>query len=234
MDELKQLHDDLLSNKPEAISDEDFAALLQEHKENCPFCNENLMANKDPEERGDMEKEFTQAELDNAVAAAVAPIQTELESLRATVEESEVDSRVAAVKAEAETKVAELQEALEAAELRAGNAETELANVVAFLEGEKEAAELAELASAIREDRKAKIEEVANFSPEFIEANLDRWCAEDDDSFTARLEEWAASSVVKTPETESASLNTSIKNVRPVETETSIKSDIASFLNTEV
>lgn len=234
MDELKQLHDDLLSNKPEAISDEDFAALLDEHKDNCPFCNENLMANKDPEERGDMEKEFTQAELDDAVAAAVAPIQTELEAVKATIAESEVDSRVAEAKAEAETKVAELQEALEAAELRAGNAETELANTIAFLEGEKEAAELAELASAIRKDRKAKIEEVANFTPEFIEANLDRWCAEDDDSFTARLEEWAASSVAKTPEAESASLNTSIKNVRPVETETSIKSDIASFLATEV
>lgn len=234
MDELQQLHDDLLSTKPEAISDEDFAALLDEHKENCPFCNENLMANKDPEERGDMEKEFTQAELDDAVAAAVAPIQTELEAVQATIAETEVDSRVAEAKAEAETKVAELQEALEAAELRAGNAETELANTLAFLEGEKEAAELAELASAIREDRKAKIEEVANFTPEFIEANLDRWCAEDDDSFTARLEEWAASSVAKTPEAESASLNTSIKNVRPVETETSIKSDIASFLATEV
>lgn len=234
MDELQQLHDDLLSIKPEAISDEDFAALLDEHKENCPFCNENLMANKDPEERGDMEKEFTQAELDDAVAAAVAPIQTELEAVKATIAETEVDSRVAEAKAEAETKVAELQEALEAAELRAGNAETELANTLAFLEGEKEAAELAELASAIREDRKAKIEEVANFTPEFIEANLDRWCAEDDDSFTARLEEWAASSVAKTPEAESASLNTSIKNVRPVETETSIKSDIASFLATEV
>lgn len=234
MDELKKLHDEHLANKPEAISDEDFAALIEEHKENCPFCNENLMANKDPEERGDMEKEFTQAELDDAVAAAVAPIQTELEAVKATIAESEVDSRVAEAKAEAETKVAELQEALEAAELRAGNAETELANTLAFLEGEKEAAELAELASAIRKDRKAKIEEVANFTPEFIEANLDRWCAEDDDSFTARLEEWAASSVAKTPEAESASLNTSIKNVRPVETETSIKSDIASFLATEV
>ena len=234
MDELQQLHDDLLSIKPEAISDEDFAALLDEHKENCPFCNENLMANKDPEERGDMEKEFTQAELDDAVAAAVAPIQTELEAVQATIAETEVDSRVAEAKAEAETKVAELQEALEAAELRAGNAETELANVLAFLEGEKEAAELAELASAIREDRKAKIEEVANFSPDFIEANLDRWCAEDEDAFTARLEEWKASSVTKSTETESASLHTSIKNVRPVETETSIKTDLASFLTTEV
>jgi hypothetical protein len=229
MDELKRQHDEHLASRPESISDEDFAALIEEHKENCPFCNEHLTVTKDPEERGDMEKEFTQAELDDAVATAVTPIQNELDSIKNSIAESEVDARVEA----AELKIAELQKALEEAELRAGNAETELSNVVTFLATEKELSELAELAVAIREDRKAKIEEVANFTSEFIEANLDRWCKEDDEAFAARLEEWAANSVEKVSEQEVASLSTSVKNIRPVETETSIKTDLASFLTTK-
>lgn len=236
MDELKRLHDEHLASRPESISDEDFAALIDEHKENCPFCNEHLTVNKDPEERGDMEKEFTQAELDDAVTAAVTPIQKELDSIKNSIAESEVDIRVAEAESKveaAELKVAELQKALEEAELRAGNAETELSNVVTFLATEKELSELAELAVAIRKERKAKIEEVANFTSEFIEANLDRWCTEDDEAFAARLEEWAANSVEKVSEQEVASLTTSVKNIRPVETETSIKTDLASFLTTK-
>ena len=98
--------------------------------------------------------------------------------------------------------------------------------------GEKEEAELSEWATALRSGRKAKIEEVASFSPEFIEANLDRWCAESEEVFASHLEEWAAISTPKTEAgTENASLHSAIKNVRPVEKEEGIAVELANFLS---
>lgn len=233
MDELREQHDQLLASKPDSMSEGEFAALLEDHKPNCPFCNTDFKAQLDIPEGGDMEKTFSQEELEAAVSAAVAPIQAELESLKDSAEQSVVDTRVAEAQAEADIKVAEIQDQLEAAVLDAGNARAELANLIAFLEGEKEASELAELAEAIRSDRKAKVEEASSFTPEFIEANLDRWCAESDDDFAARVAEWEVSSVkvAEKEVDESASLDTAMTNVRPVSTDGKIAGDLANFLS---
>jgi hypothetical protein len=180
---------------------------------------------------------FTQEELDAAVSAAVAPIQAELQSLKDSAAESEVDTRVAEAKAEADERVAELQGQLEAAVLEAQAAKTELAELTAFLEAEKEAVELAELYEAIKADRKAKIAEVASFPEDFLEANLDRWCAEDEDAFAARLEEWKVTSKKEEtePVTDEAHLSdeairsTAMQSVRPVKTDAKIKGDLANL-----
>jgi hypothetical protein len=234
MDELKKLHDEHLANKPDSMSDEDYASVIEQHKTNCPFCNDQAISDNDPEEGGDMDT-FTQEELDAAVEAAVAPIQAELKGLKDSAAESEVDTRVAEAKAEADERVAELQAQLEAAVLEAQTAKDELANLNSYLESEKEAAELAELYEAVKADRKAKIAEVANFPEDFLEANLDRWCAEDEESFAARLEEWKISSSKKEEVVEEASLSneairsTAMNSVRPVETEAKIKGDLANL-----
>lgn len=235
MDELKKLHDEHLANKPDTMSDEDFASIIEEHKSTCPFCNDKAISEDDPEEGGDMDT-FTQEELDAAVAAAVAPIQAELQSLKDSAAESEVDTRVAEAKAEADARVAELQGQLESAVLEAEAAKNELANLTAYLESEKEAAELAELYEAIKADRKAKIAEVASFPEDFLEANLDRWCAEDEEAFAARLEEWKISSSKKEEEvvdeaklSDEAIRSTAMNSVRPVETDAKIKGDLANL-----
>ena len=233
MDELRQEHDNLIANKPDNMSDEDFATLLEDHKPNCPFCNESFKAQEiEIPEGGDMEKTFSKEELEAAVSAAVAPIQAELDSIKESTEQAEVDSRVAEAEAEADRRVAEIQEQLEAAELAAGNARTELANTIAYLEGEKETAELAEWADALRTARKAQVEEVANFSPEFVEANLDRWVAESDEDFAARVAEWEVSSIKPAVEKEDdkADLDTAMSNVRPVDSDKSAGSLLGSFL----
>lgn len=235
MDELKRLHDEHLANKPDTMSDEDYASIIDEHKTTCPFCNDKLIAQNDPEEGGDMDT-FTQEELDAAVSAAVAPIQAELQTFKDSAAESEVDTRVAEAKAEADERVAELQGQLEAAVLEAQAAKTELADLTALLESEKEAAELAELYEAIKADRKAKIAEVASFPEDFLEANLDRWCAEDDDAFAARLEEWKVTSSKKEETvadeanlSDEALRSTAMQSVRPVQTDAKIKGDLANL-----
>ena len=139
-------------------------------------------------------------------------------------------------KAEADERVAELQGQLEAAVLEAQAAKTELADLTALLESEKEAAELAELYEAIKADRKAKIAEVASFPEDFLEANLDRWCAEDDEAFAARLEEWKVTSSKKEETvadeanlSDEALRSTAMQSVRPVQTDAKIKGDLANL-----
>ena len=109
MDELRKQHDELLANKPEDMSDGEFAALIEKHKDTCPFCNEELIAQNDNDpEGGDMDKTFTQEELDAAVLAAVAPIQAELQTIKDAAAEGEVETRVAEAKAERDAEVADL------------------------------------------------------------------------------------------------------------------------------
>lgn len=231
MDDLRKEHDDLISTKPDTMSEGEFAALIEDHKPNCPFCNDIEQAQLIPG-GGDMEKTFSQEELDAAVEAAVAPIQAELASLKDSAEETEVDNRVAEAKAEADEKVAQIQKDLEDAVLEAANTKTELENVLAYLSSVKESAELAEWAEALRSHRKAQVEEASNFDEKFIEANLDRWCAESDEDFDARVSEWAASKVSKAEvEGEQASLTTSMNNVRPIEAAQNIKGDLANLFD---
>lgn len=233
MDELRKEHDDLLANKPEGMSDEEFASLVEDHKETCVFCNDNI-AQEDNPEGGDMENTFTQEQLDAAVNAAVAPIQAELETYKDSAAQSEVDTRVAEAKAEGDARVAEVQAQLEASVLEAQSAKDELAQLKADLEALAEAAELAELYEAIKADRKAKIEEVANFPADFLEANLDRWCSEDEEAFAARIEEWKVASTPKVTEEASSEPvveKTAMKFVRPVESGSVLKGDLANLFD---
>lgn len=228
MDELKRQHDEILSNKPESMSDEDFASYVEEHKEDCPFCNDKLIASDDPKEGGDMDKTFTQEELDAAVSAAVAPVQAELDSLKESAAKDEVDSRVAEVQAESDTKIADLQAQLDTSVLEATNAKQELADLVSYLEAEKESAELAELYEAIKAERSQLIKEVANFPEEYFNENIDLWCSKDEAEFASLVESWKLASVkAETDEEEEFSKNdvsqeTAMNNTRKNDTAGSV------------
>jgi hypothetical protein len=206
--DLKQEHDELLAQKPEGV---DHDASL------CVFCNPDLQHNGEDDESlgGDMSKTFSEDELNAAVQAAVAPVQAELDQLRATLAEGEVEAKVAAVAAEADARVTDLQAQLDAAEVRAQEAVASRDELVAWLDGEREAAELAAAIEFRRAERLAAVSEAGLFSDEHIAAHLDRWVALDDDVFQAQLEDWKAiRASVKTDSDSSALVETAMSHTR--------------------
>lgn len=133
---------------------------------------------------------YTEDELRAAVEAAVGGLRTELDGLRASAAEQETaaqtEVRITEAKAPLEAKVVELQTALDAAVLEAAN---EKARADSF-EAEKAAAVEAATLEARKDDRLAKVKEVANFPETYLAANADRFVAMSDEDFEARLDEY--------------------------------------------
>lgn len=176
MDELRKAHDELLKNKPEtAVHDET----------DCIFCNEDYSS----EEGGDM-KTFTEEELNAAVAAAVAPIQAELETAKEAQADKDVDDRVSEVKAEADQAVADIQGQLDEAMVQKGAAEKALEDTKAYLESVRADEEAAAAHAAALESRKAAVAELALFGDEYVETNIERWAALADEDFDALMADW--------------------------------------------
>lgn len=175
--ELKELHDELLARKPSGAAHD---------TENCPMCADQSDGTSSPATGGDMSKTFTQDELDAAVAEAVKGIQAELETIKAQATQSEVEARLA----EAEDSVKELQSQLDAAVLETQAAKQEKEELLSWLESEKQAAEAAAELAARRDERLAKVAEVASFPEEYMQANADRWAGMPDDDFEAAINDW--------------------------------------------
>ena len=87
MDDLIKAHDELLENAPADFD-------LAKHKTECPVCNPTVI--NEPDERGEVDKTFTQEQLDAAVEAALAPIRDELKAFKDAEAAGEVDSKIAA------------------------------------------------------------------------------------------------------------------------------------------
>lgn len=134
-------------------------------------------------------KTYTEEE-HNAVLAKVADLETKVAALAKSTEDSETDSKIAAAKAESESKVTDLQTQLDAKVLEAEAAKTESEKFVAWLEGEKTAAEEAATFASRKDERIAQVKEVASFPDEYLEANGDRFAAMSDEAFTAAIEGW--------------------------------------------
>ena len=181
----KEVHDALLVLKPEDAKHEEA---------DCPFCNDkNDNTSVGGGDTMTEIKTYTEDELTAAVREAVAPLKeaveaaeaeasnlkSELESLRADNEAEEIEDQVALAKADTDR-----------AEARAAAAEDELAQVIAWLEEQAQLAEIAEYLEAVKAERLATIAQVAPFSEEYIENNIDRWVAESDEDFAARVEDW--------------------------------------------
>lgn len=135
-------------------------------------------------------KSYTEDELRAAVEAAVGDLRTELDGLRASAAEQETaaqtQTRIDEATAPLEAKVTELQAQLDAAVLETA---AEKARADAF-EAEKVAAAEAATLEARKDERLAKVKEVANFPADYLTANADRFVAMSDEDFEARLEEY--------------------------------------------
>lgn len=175
---LKQLHDLLLAEKPDGATHDPATCLL------CADSSEGATV-----------KTYTEDELRGAVQAAVnaavANMRTELDSLKSDATAAEtaaaVETRIAEAKAPLEAQILDLQTQLDAAVLATAN-ETARA---AALEAEKEAAAQAVTLAARKDERLAKIKEVANFPEEYLAAHADRFVAMDEDAFATQIEDWS-------------------------------------------
>lgn len=180
-EELKATHDELLAKMPEGSHE----------AETCVFCNDTFNSENDqPTERGDM-KNYTEDEFNAAVSAALAPIQAELEELKASQALEEVNVLVAQAKDEADTRVAEIQAELDAALGEAAVAKQELTDALSFLQAEADAAAEAELFESRKEERLAEIAKVAKFDQKTLDENIDRWASKSDEDFADLLAGWA-------------------------------------------
>lgn len=158
---------------------------------------EELTANTSPNEPqeleggADMAESYTEAELKAKVDEATAEMRAELDSFKAKADADAVDAKVATVKAEYDEKVEALQKDLDTAVLEAQAAKAEKDETLSYL-ADLAAAETAEAEKAARRDeRLAKVKEVASFPDEYVDANADRWVELSEESFASLLEDYA-------------------------------------------
>jgi small-conductance mechanosensitive channel len=140
---------------------------------------------------------YTEDELKEAIALALAPLQAELEKVQASEEAQAVAAMIAEAVSPKDAEIADLQKALDTATYRADTAEKQYDELVAFLDSERQAAEEAAELAARREARLAAVKESASFSDEYVEGAIDRWTAMADEDFNALLDDWKAVTAAK-------------------------------------
>jgi len=178
--ELRALHDRLLEVMPQGA----------EHKEgDCPICSVQA-AETIRTQGGVMPEQFTQADIEAAVAAATGPLQQRLAELEAQATESEVGKAVAQAVGEKETQIADLQTQLDTATAARTTAETKLAEAETFWTEAISAHQEAVAVAARKEQRIGQASEIGVFNDDYIAANADRFAAMSDEDFAARLDEW--------------------------------------------
>jgi DNA repair exonuclease SbcCD ATPase subunit len=182
---LKDLHDALLEERPEGVEHDALS---------CPLCGDvpTETASAETTDTGGNvsdEKTYTESEY-NRLAEKVSSLETQIAELSEAAEAEAIDARIAEAKADLETQVADLQSKLDIAVIEAEASRTELNDVLAFLASEEAAAEEAAALEARRDERIAKVKEVASFPDDYVEANADRFVAMSDEAFEAALEDW--------------------------------------------
>lgn len=136
--------------------------------------------------------EYSQEQLDAAVAAAVAPLKEQIAAFEVKASTSELETQIAEAKAEADRQVAELQAKLDSAVLEASEAAKANQDLVAYLESVKSEQEAAAELASRKEERLATVRDAASFPDDYIEANAERWAALDDAAFEALVSDWRA------------------------------------------
>lgn len=178
--ELRALHDRLLELMPDGA----------EHQEgDCSLCTVTA-ADETHRTQGGVMPEFTQADIDAAVAAATSPLQQRLTDLEAQAQEGEVGKAVATAVAEKETQITDLQTQLDAATAGRTAAESKLAETEQYWTAAIAAQEEAVAIAARKDTRIGQASEIGVFSEEYLAQNSDRFAAMSDADFAARLDEW--------------------------------------------
>ena len=197
----KRLHDQLLAEKPEGAT---------HSRETCDLCS----ATNTPE-GGTHVKTYTEEEMQAALEEHTSELQARLDELESAARASEVETQVEAARAEAQAEIAEIRSQLDNAVLEAQAAKAELESVKSYLAEEAEkAARESEIASR-REERLAKVKEVASFPEEYLEANAERFAAMSDEDFAEKVAEWAMLSA-KAPHTDGIPSKTALTAAREV------------------
>lgn len=188
---LKRVHDRLLADRP---TDAKHDAL------SCPFClmdsidEGGLRADAQPGGDEVSDQTYSQADLEAAIAKAVAdataPLQSRLEEIDSKAAQEAREAEIAALRTEADQKVSDIQAQLDTAVAEKVAAEQAKTELETFLTSEAERQEQEAAIAARREERIAKVKEVASFPDEYVEANAERFAAMADEDFEARLEEW--------------------------------------------
>lgn len=137
-----------------------------------------------------MPEQFSQADIDAAVAAATGPLQQRLADLEVQAQESEVGKAVAQAVGEKQTQIADLQTQLDTATAARTTAETKLAETEKYWVDAIAAHEEAVVVAARKEQRIGQATELGVFNADYIAANADRFAAMSDDEFAARIDEW--------------------------------------------
>lgn len=176
---LKALHDRLLAEKPADAMHEPCRLCSQIDDDGGPA---------DATEGGSMSKTYTEEEMQAEVAKATAELDTRVKDLEASQQVSEVESKINAARAEKDAEIVELQMQLDAATLSAQTEKERADTIVAWLDEEKVAAEQAAVVSARRDERLAKVKEVASFPEGYLTKHADRFAAMGDEDFEAHLE----------------------------------------------
>lgn len=187
------MHDLLLSVKPDGAVHDATA---------CKFCQ---ATDNERTEGGVLDVSITQEDIDKAVAAAVAPLQTELEALRKFKAEAESTDAVNAAREEARAEVeaaqqalAEAQAKLDAATIEATEATAKYDNLVAWLTAEAERVEQEAQIAALREERVEAVKALKVFPDEYVEENAQRYAAMDAEAFEALMADWKAVKATQT------------------------------------
>lgn len=182
MADLKEMHDRMVAQIPDGAT---------HNPDTCTLCMESASTGDDMPDKTFTEAEH-QAALALAVAEAVKPLQDQITELNASQETAEVEAKITEATRELTEKLAAAEAERDTAVIERQNAADELANVTSYLEGvaSEEAAKAA--AEAVRDERIAKVADVAAFEEDYVEKNAERWAAMDEESFDALLDDYKA------------------------------------------
>ncbi len=137
-------------------------------------------------------EEDVRALVDRAVAERTAELQAKVSEFESSQQTAAIEQRIATATAEADSKLADMQAELDKAVLEATTAKTERDSLIAWLEGEKAAAEAAAEIASRKQTRTERVAQVATFPAEYVEKSAERWAALDDEAFEALLSDYAA------------------------------------------
>ena len=158
-------------------------------EDNVPMVNTDISSSENPQGGANiMEEKDIQVKIDEATAS----LQARIDELESAASASEADARLTELTESHTAALNEVKAELDAAVLKAEHAETKLAEMVAFLESEAQAAvEAAELAER-QEARVARVKEVASFSADHIEKRASEWASLSEEAFDTLIADFEA------------------------------------------
>ncbi len=146
-------------------------------------------------------EEDVKALVEKAVGEATSELQTKLDEVEAAKKELEMKDTEATIST-LNDQIKDLQAKLDTAVLETEAQKTEREELIAYLEAEKASIEREAEVARVRDERTAKVAEVAAFPEDYISANADRWANMSADDFEAAVADYAlVSKKEKTEET---------------------------------